>query len=62
MKKEFVPYSLALRMKALGFNEPSPTLYTAKGSLYRSIDLNGYTIDKIYPNECLAPTLEQSFD
>lgn len=61
MIKEFVPYELALRLKALGFDEPSPTFYTAKGLLYRSVDFNGYTIDKIYSNECLAPTFSQAF-
>jgi hypothetical protein len=28
MKKEFVPYELALRMKQLGFNEPCIAFYT----------------------------------
>lgn len=61
MEKEFVPYEVALKLKELGFDEPSPTFYTAKGLLYRSVDFNGYTIDKIYSNECLAPTFSQAF-
>jgi uncharacterized membrane protein len=61
MEKEFVTYGLAVKLKVIGFDKPSPTFYTAKGILYRSIDFNGYTTDKLYTNECLAPTFSQAF-
>ena len=34
MEKEFVPYELALRMKALGFDEPCFGYYDEGGNLY----------------------------
>jgi hypothetical protein len=61
MEKEFVTYGLAVKLKVIGFDKPSPTFYTAKGILYRSIDFNGYTTDKLYTNECLAPLWQQVF-
>lgn len=63
MKKLFIPYDLALRLKGIGFKDPCLSFYTAKGYLYNSLDFtNGYTTDKIYHNECLAPTFQEAFD
>jgi hypothetical protein len=61
MEKEFVPYTEALALKELGFNELSPTFYSEKGFLYRCIDFYGYSTDKLLPNECPVPTFSQAF-
>jgi hypothetical protein len=69
MEKEFVPYELALRMKALGFDEPCLSVYTiveklrvpTKFSVVNNI-LNGEYNDDFIPNiKCLAPTFSQAF-
>jgi hypothetical protein len=58
MKKEFVPYKLALRMKQLGFNEPCLAFYG---------DENDFSMDSSRKNnpfrktECVAPLYQQAF-
>ena len=61
MKNEFTPYDRALKLKELGFNEPCLTFFTAKGIIYKSLDFNGLRLDRLYHNECLAPTFSQAF-
>jgi hypothetical protein len=66
MKKEFVPFELALKLKELGFDE-SCFGYYSKGVLSIEIIKSG----KIFTNEdtiyfdkdssCLAPTFSQAF-
>ena len=66
LQKEFVPYELALRMKALEFDEPCFGYYS-KGVLSIEIIKSG----KIFTNEdsiyfdkdssCLVPTFSQCF-
>ena len=66
MEKEFVPYNQALKLKALGFDEPCFGYY-GKGVLSIEIIKSG----KIFTNEdsiyfdkdssCLAPTFGQAF-
>ena len=41
LTKHFIPYPFALRMKALGYDEPCFTFFTAKGLMYMSLDFNG---------------------
>lgn len=64
MQKYFTPYPLALRLKAIGFNEPCFAFFNGK-----HLDFNVW--DWEYPagqkrrdiGECpLAPTFEQAFD
>ena len=58
MKKEFVPYKLALRMKQLGFNEPCLAFYG---------DENDFSMDSSRKNnpfrktECTTPLYQQAF-
>ncbi len=52
MKKEFVTYPLALRMKALGFDEPCLKSYTKDGDF----------VTKMWQEvECDAPLFQQAF-
>jgi hypothetical protein len=59
MKKEFVPYELAVKLKELGFDEPCLASYeTAFG---KGIDFElGYIIDGP-KNYVLAPLYQQAF-
>ena len=56
MEKEFVPYELAVKLKALGFDEPCFAYYKdMKGEkvlLYDSMDFDG---------ECNVPLYQQAF-
>lgn len=68
MKKEFVSYELAVKLKALGFDEPCFGYYS-KSKLTIEIIKSGkiFTMgleDSIYfepDNSCLAPTFSQCF-
>ena len=65
MTKEFAPYELAVKLKALGFNEPcfgfyledgtwTPASYSRKGTVFPSnADL--------LPEWCAAPLCQQAF-
>jgi hypothetical protein len=59
MKKEFVPYNLALRMKQIGFDEPCLGVYPVNGG---DIILCGST-DRIRLKlkHIFAPTFSQAF-
>jgi hypothetical protein len=62
MEKEFVPYSIALRMKALGFDEPSFTYYSSRGSLVTGFieSAGGFNIEDLNKGT-LAPLFQQAF-
>jgi hypothetical protein len=59
MKKEFAPYKLALRMKALGYDEPCFGVYPLNGG---DVILCGST-ERMRPKmeSILAPTFSQAF-
>ena len=63
MEKEFVPYPLSLRLKALGFDEPCFGCYDEKGVF----GLTVMSIKQYYTNSigdhwsCSAPTFSQAF-
>ena len=59
MEKEFIPYSLALRMKELGFDEPCFGYYIELVNPIQGI----LTIEKCDKDMdgCLAPTFSQAF-
>lgn len=62
MEKEFVIYPLALRMKALGFDEPCFAFYDE--SLYFPNNENQYGTfcnQKLDASSCSAPTYSQAF-
>lgn len=67
MEKEFVPYELALRLKALGFDEPCLVYYDS-GKIF-IIDRNSkieqknsnYQKNKLYNGIISAPTFSQVF-
>jgi hypothetical protein len=69
MKSEFVPYELALRMKALGFDEPCMAAFEDNGKLF--IYWNDLASkDELFCSqkvcekldyECLAPTWQSAF-
>ena len=68
MEKEFVPYELALRMKALGYNKPCLTWYLVDED--DNIELVrpywesefGYTYNSGLTPECvIAPTWQSAF-
>jgi hypothetical protein len=67
MEKEFVIYSLALRMKKLGYNGPCLGYYTHNEKLcsYGSNEINieylFCTYKDIYKTYSLAPTFSQAF-
>ena len=63
MEEEFVPYSLALELKELGFNEICLTYYNFDGKIERSDDW-AFGVDmenKRDRNQCLAPLWQQAF-
>ena len=65
MEKEFVPYELSVKLKALGFDEPCFNLYhkDTHQLMYKSLD--GLVMIKIdnhnKTNHCSAPTFSQAF-
>ena len=58
-EKEFVPYPLALKMKALGFDEPCFGCYTKDKEL--SYDYSDNRGEGHYFQDCAAPTFSQAF-
>ena len=65
MTKEFVPYELAVKLKALGFNEPcfgfyledgtwTPASYSREGTVFPSNS-------DLLPEWCTAPLYQQAF-
>ena len=75
MEKEFIPYTLALELKELGFDEPCFTFYPKEGKMgfdgkyhsikdgYKNSTVNDIWIKKYGKNfECVAaPTFSQAF-
>jgi hypothetical protein len=69
MEKEFIPYDLALRMKALGFDEPCFGAFYDDGKLFihwnDNVDADELFISQekceYYDYECLAPTWQSAF-
>jgi len=62
MEKEFVPYDRALRLKALGFDEPCFGFYICKGHPVHIDEIrNGKCFDSEESEGCLAPTFSQCF-
>jgi hypothetical protein len=69
MEKEFVTIDLALRMKALGFDEPCFGAFYDDGKLFihwnDNVDADELFISQekceYYDYECLAPTWQQAF-
>lgn len=63
MKKEFIPYEQALKLKELGFNELCLEAYDKNGMLYHS-----HKTDKLFTalnsnlsTQCSAPLYQQAF-
>ena len=56
MEKEFIPYPLALRMKALDYNESCMAYYNKSKKLH----FDKYTTSH-WSSTCLAPTFSQAF-
>jgi hypothetical protein len=57
LKKEFVPYEFALRMKALGFDEPC---FGFHSPIHDLMICNTKSVNEV-AGECLAPTFSQAF-
>ncbi len=57
MEKEFVPYDRALKLKALGFNEPCFGYFDSEGELIHNSHTNNYMQRFRYS----APTFSQAF-
>jgi len=62
LDSEFVPYNSALRMKALGFDEPCFTYYSSKGSLVTGLIeiAEGFNVEDLNKGT-LAPLFQQAF-
>ena len=61
MKKEFVPYNLSIRLKALGFDEPCLD-YFANGIPQKSWCISYNSDDDLRDFESVArPTFSQAF-
>jgi hypothetical protein len=58
LQKEFVPYDMALRLKALGFDEPCFGFWTKIHGLF-IMNTQGKLNEEA--GECLAPTFSQAF-
>ena len=63
IEKEFVPYDRALRMKALGFNEPCISFYSKNGKHNYDVQNPCTNIGSWSDQEhyCSAPTFSQAF-
>ena len=59
MEKEFVPYELALRMKALGFDEPCFSFYM--GGFKELGKIKYVNPNNVAETNVLAPTFSQAF-
>ena len=57
MKKEFVPYELAVKLKTLGFDEPCFKWYSSMGKMLGSGKSNQPPLD----HACSSPTFSQAF-
>ena len=59
MKKEFVPYELAVKLKALGFDESCVAIFGRNNEL--SVDDGFYKQENYHKDTILAPTFSQAF-
>lgn len=59
MEKEFVPYELAVKLKALGFDEPCVAIFGRNNEL--SLDDGFYKQENYHKDTVLAPTFSQAF-
>ncbi len=60
MKKEFVPYEIALVLKELGFNEPCNVSFLYNADVLRW-KLNNFSTKNEYPHVVSAPLYQQAF-
>ena len=58
MEKEFVPYTLALRIKALGYDEPSFAWYVSESY---GLEYGKVTNTDLIKDGVIAPTFSQAF-
>jgi hypothetical protein len=63
MKKEFIPYELALELKQLGFDEPCLGYWYTEQEEFKKIDIQLSSIGFLEgePDYILAPTYSQAF-
>jgi hypothetical protein len=63
MKKEFIPYELALELKQLGFDEPCLGYWYTEQEEFKKIDIQLSSIGFLEgePDYILAPTFSQCF-
>ena len=61
MKKEFIPYELALELKQLGFNEPCFAWYDSAYQDILNYDHANNSDGWLFGNNCSAPTFSQAF-
>jgi hypothetical protein len=61
MEKEFVPYELALRMKALGFDEPCFGVYDPDSTFHEIRSIYSISFLNNIEDRVLAPTFSQAF-
>jgi hypothetical protein len=68
IEKEFAPYTEALELKQLGFDERCLAWYGPNGRLLADITIGYEKTDWLYnqqdmdnPRECIAPTYSQAF-
>jgi hypothetical protein len=56
MEKEFIPYTEALELKELGFDEPCFKVYDTLGYIQDEKEM-----DNLFLEKCLAPLYQQAF-
>jgi hypothetical protein len=61
MENEFVPYELAVRLKALGFDEPCFVYYRASNENKPAYPNHGVIQNSVCGNGITAPTFSQAF-
>ena len=62
MKKEFIPYEIALALKELGFDEPCIGFYNVRSLFVPDYKVTKLQIDNLRLEKCcLAPTFAQAF-
>jgi hypothetical protein len=68
MEKEFVPYTLAVELKELGFDEPCFGFFNIKGKFIKDFGITKDIMDslglqhlELVGNICVSPTYQQAF-
>ena len=61
MKKEFVPYELAVKLKELGFDEPCFVYYNRSNENKPAYPNHGVTQNSLCGNGTTAPLYQQAF-